>query len=156
MTKRIINASDLRKILLKMKDSPHLEKILNKQGHVAGKWDIEHLIEQLVQLVLVFKQNAVVVCHFDGDKPTSLFAGLISEDWACAKLGLTEIVWVSVEPSLFGGFRVLQEVEKIIVHQKVDFFSMNYMCNGGDPRIQSFLMNNGFRLDTLSFVKNYK
>jgi len=34
--------------------------------------------------------------------------------------------------------------------------SMNYMCNGGDPRIQQFLMNNGFRLDTLSFVKNYK
>lgn len=156
MTKRIISASDLRKILLKMKDSQHLEKILNKQSHVAGKWDIDHLIEQLVQLVLVFKQNAVVVCYFKDGEPTSIFAGLISEDWACGKLGLTEIVWVSVEPSMFGGFRILQEVEKIITHQKIDFLSMNYMCNGGDPRIQQFFMNNGFRLDTLSFVKNYK
>ena len=156
MIKRIISTSSLRPILQKMKDSQGLKKILEKQGHVAGHWNINHLSDQLVQLLLVFKNDAVIVCYFEEEEPISLFAGIISKDWACGKTGLSEIVWVSIKPTMFGGFKVLQEVEKIIVEKKIDFLSMNYKCNGGDPRLQGFYMANGFRLDTLSFVKNYE
>ena len=139
-----------------MKDSEGLKKIINGQSHIAGPWNLDHLQDQLTQLLLVFKNDAVIVCFFENDEPVSLFAGIISKDWACGKTGLSEIVWISVRPTMFGGLRVLQEVEKIIVENKVDFLSMNYMCNGGDPRLQGFYMANGFRLDTLSFVKNYE
>lgn len=156
MIKRIISTSSLKPILQKMKDSDGLKKIINSQSHVAGSWNIEHLQDQLIQLLLVFKNDAVIVCYFENDEPVSLFAGIVSKDWACGKTGLSEIVWLSIRPTMFGGLRVLQEVEKIIVEKKIDFLSMNYMCNGGDPRLQGFYMANGFRLDTLSFVKNYE
>lgn len=156
MVKRIISTSTLKPILKKMKDSEGLKKIINGQSHIAGPWNLDHLQDQLTQLLLVFKNDAVIVCFFENDEPVSLFAGIISKDWACGKTGLSEIVWISVRPTMFGGLRVLQEVEKIIVENKVDFLSMNYMCNGGDPRLQGFYMANGFRLDTLSFVKNYE
>jgi hypothetical protein len=115
------------------------------------------LRDQLIQLLLVFKQNAVIFINYEKDKqPVSLFAGMITEDWACGKLGLNEIAWITVDKSHLGGVKVLQAVENLIKELNIDFLSCNYMCNGGDPRVQAFYLNNGFRLDTLTFVKNYK
>jgi len=156
MIKRIEKISELKEVLVALKNNKNLGKITEKQKHIAGDWNIDHLIEQMTLLLLTFKSNAVFVCYFKDEKPASFFAGLISEDWSCGKKGLSEIVWLSVESTMFGGVRVLQEVEKIILEKNIDFLSINYMCNGGDPRIQGFYMNNGFRLDTLNFVKNYK
>ena len=157
MTRRITSGSELRKILDEMENGGLVEKLRAKQKHVAGDWDIKHLKDQLIQLVLVFKQNAVVFVHFEnGKKPVSIFAGMITEDWACGKLGLNEILWVTVDKSKLGGVKVLQAVENVIKELNIDFLSCNYICNGGDPRVQAFYINNGFRLDTLTFVKNYK
>jgi len=69
MVKRIISTLALKPILQKMKDSKGLKKILDKQGHVAGRWDLDHLENQLIQLLLVFKNDAVIVCYFDKDQP---------------------------------------------------------------------------------------
>lgn len=156
MVKRITQVKELRSILDKMEQSDFLKKICEKQKHVAGNWDFNHLKEQLSQMLLTFRNGAVIFVFFDKEEPVSIFAGLAIEDWACGKRGLNEIIWVSVKPNLIGGIKVLQEAEKYIVENSIDFFSCSYMCNGGDPRIQSFLMNSGFRLDTLNFVKNYK
>jgi len=157
MTKRITSASELRKILDEMENGGLIEKIRNKQKHVAGDWNPQHLKDQLIQLLLIFKQNAVIFVHFEnGKKPVSIFAGMITEDWSCGKTGLNEIHWLTVDKSKLGGVKVLQAVEKLIKELNIDFLSCNYMCNGGDPRIQAFYINNGFRLDTLTFVKNYK
>jgi hypothetical protein len=81
---------------------------------------------------------------------------MVTEDWACGKLGLNEILWVSIDKTRLGGVKVLQAVESVIKELNIDFLSSNYICNGGDPRVQAFYLNNGFRLDTLTFVKNYK
>lgn len=156
MVKRITTVADLRSVLDEMERSEFLKKICEKQKHVAGDWNFEHLKDQLNQLLLCFRGNAVIFVYFEEEKPVSIFAGLATEDWACNKRGLNEIIWISCQPTLLGGLKVLQAVEKHIVENNIDFLSCSYMCNGGDPRVQSFYMNNGFRLDTLNFVKNYK
>lgn len=156
MVKRITQAKELRAILEKMENGDFLKNICSKQKHVVGDWNLNHLKEQLCQLHLVFNDKAVIFVNFENDVPTSIFAGLVSEDWACGKTGLNEIIWVSSTRSFAGGIKVLQEVEKYIVEKGVDFLSCSYMCNGGDPRVQMFYANNGFRLDTLNFVKSYK
>jgi len=157
MTKRITSATELRQALEIMKKGERLAKVISHQKHIAGDWNLDHLRDQLIQLLLVFKQNAVIFINYEKDKqPVSLFAGMITEDWACGKLGLNEIVWITVDKSQLGGVKVLQAVENLIKKLNIDFLSCNYMCNGGDPRVQGFYLNNGFRLDTLTFVKNYK
>lgn len=156
MIKRITTAKELRSVLDEMEKSDFLKKICEKQKHIAGSWDFEHLKSQLTQMLLTFRNGAVIFVSFENEKPVSIFAGLTIEDWACNKRGLNEIIWVSTSPTLLGGVKVLQAVEKHIVENDIDFLSCAYMCNGGDPRIQAFYMNNGFRLDTLNFVKNYK
>jgi hypothetical protein len=157
MTKRITSATELRQALEIMKKGERLTKVISQQKHIAGDWNLDHLQDQLIQLLLVFKQNAVIFINYEANKqPVSLFAGMITEDWACGKLGLNEIAWVTVDKSQLGGVKVLQAVENLIKELNIDFLSCNYMCNGGDPRVQAFYLNNGFRLDTLTFVKNYK
>ena len=157
MTKRITSATELRQALEIMKKGERLTKVVSQQKHIAGDWNLDHLQDQLIQLLLVFKQNAVIFINYEKNKqPVSLFAGMITEDWACGKLGLNEIAWVTVDKSQLGGVKVLQAVENLIKELNIDFLSCNYMCNGGDPRVQAFYLNNGFRLDTLTFVKNYK
>lgn len=156
MVKRISNITELRSVLSEMEQSPFLKKICDKQKHVAGDWNFNHLKDQLCQMLLSFKTEAVMLVFFEKEKPVSLFAGLICSDWACGKRGLNEVVWVSVYPTLRGGFKVIQAAEKLIAENNIDFFSCSYMCNGGDPRVQQFYLTNGFRLDTLTFVKNYK
>ncbi len=156
MVKRIMDIKELRSILTEMEQGDLLQKVLKKQRHVAGDWNIDHLKDQIYQILLSFKENAVVFVHFENDKPTSIFVGIITQDWACGKMGLNEIIWVSTSKSGIGGFRVIEAVEKHIVAKGIDFLSCHYMSNGGDPRIQMFYMNNGFSLDTLTFVKRYK
>jgi len=156
MIKRIISAVELRKILNEMEESPFLKKVCDKQKHVAGDWNLSHFKDQMAQMLLSFKTEALMLVYFEKEKPVSFFAGLVSTDWACGKRGLNEIAWISVRPTLKGGFKVIEEAEKFVVDNGIDFFSCSYMCNGGDPRVQMFYMNSGFRLDTLTFVKNYK
>ena len=156
MVKRITSVSELRSILDKIDSTDFVKKICEKQKHVSGEWDINHLKSQLCQMILAFGDDALILVYFHKDKPVSIFAGLVSLDWACNKKGLNEIVWISANPTLRGGFKVIEAAEKFVVENGIDFFSCSYMCNGGDPRVQMFYMNSGFRLDTLTFVKNYK
>ena len=156
MVKRILDIKELRSILTEMEQGDLLQKVLKKQRHVAGDWNIDHLKDQIHQILLSFKENAVIFVYFDNGKPVSIFVGIITQDWACGKMGLNEIIWVSTAKSGIGGFKVIEAVEQHIVAKGIDFLSCQYMCNGGDPRIQMFYMNNGFSLDTLTFVKRYK
>jgi hypothetical protein len=157
MTKRITSVVELRRILDEMKKGEKISAITNSQKYVIGDWDIEYIKDQLINLLANFHQNAVIFVYFKNKvKPTSIFAGLISEDWSCKKTGLNEIHWFSVDKSQLGGIKVLQAAENVVKTLNLDFFACSYMCNGGDPRIQAFYINNGFRLDTLTFVKNYK
>ena len=156
MVKRILDIKELRSILTEMEQGDLLQKVLKKQHHVAGDWNIDHLKDQIHQILLSFKENAVIFVYFDNGKPVSIFVGIVTQDWACGKMGLNEIIWVSTTKSGIGGFKVIEAVEQHIVAKGIDFLSCQYMCNGGDPRIQMFYMNNGFSLDTLTFVKRYK
>lgn len=156
MVKRILDIKELRSILTEMEQGDLLQKVLKKQRHVAGDWNIDHLKDQIHQILLSFKENAVIFVYFDNGKPVSIFVGIVTQDWACGKMGLNEIIWVSTTKSRIGGFKVIEAVEQHIVAKGIDFLSCQYMCNGGDPRIQMFYMNNGFNLDTLTFVKRYK
>lgn len=156
MVKRILDIKELRSILTEMEQGDLLQKVLKKQRHVAGDWNIDHLKDQIYQILLSFKENAVIFVYFDESKPVSIFVGIVTQDWACGKMGLNEIIWVSTTKSGIGGFKVIEAVEQHIVAKGIDFLSCHYMCNGGDPRIQMFYMNNGFSLDTLTFVKRYK
>jgi hypothetical protein len=156
MVERISSATKLRSILNEMEKSPFLKKICDKQKHVAGNWDFDHLKSQLCQMILTFKNDAAIFVYFEKNEPVSIFAGLVSADWTCGKRGLNEVIWISVKPTLRGGFKVIQAAENFVAENDIDYFSCSYMCNGGDPRIQVFYLTNGFRLDTLSFVKSYK
>lgn len=156
MVKRITDIKELRSILDEMERGDRLKAILKQQKHVAGDWDINHLKDQLHQILLGFKDNAVIFVYFRDGKPNSIFAGIVTKDWACGKTGLNEIIWVTVNKSRLDGFKIIEAVEQHIMAKGIDFLSCHYMCNGGDPRVQMFYMNNGFRLDTLSFVKRYK
>jgi len=156
MIKRITTASELRTILDTMEDGPRLKKICDQQKHVAGDWDFKHLKSQLISHLMLLRDKMVVFVYFRNDKPNTIFAGYVSEDWGCNKTGLHEIIWVTADKSFLDGIRIIQEVEKFISENALDYLECSYMCNGGDPRVQSFYAMNGFRLDTLSFVKNYK
>lgn len=156
MIKRIEKVAELREILDQMEKSDRLDLVLKTHKHVAGDWDLSHLKSELSHLLLSFRDNAVIYVYFRDGKPNSIFAGLISQDWACGKTGLNEIIWVTSGKSFLDGIIVLQEVEKLVAQRGLDYLSCHWMCNGGDPRVQMFYMNNGFRLDTLTFVKNYK
>jgi hypothetical protein len=157
MVKRITTISELRSLCLQIREnSGAIAKITKHQKHIFGEWDIDHIQDQILSSFLINKENSVIVAYYKDSKPASLFTGLISKDFSCNKLGLFETHWFTIRPSMFGAVRILQEVEKIILEKNIDFLSMTYMCNGGDPRVQGFYMNNGFRLNTLSFVKNYK
>lgn len=156
MVKRILDIKELRSILTEMEQGDLLKKVLSKQRHIAGDWNIDHLKDQIYQILLSFKENAVIFVYFYKNKPVSIFVGIVTQDWACGKMGLNEIVWVSVGKSGIGGFKVIEAVEQHIMAKGIDFLSCHYMSNGGDPRIQMFYMNSGFNLDTLTFVKRYK
>ena len=156
MVKRIVDIKELRSILVVMERGDMLQRVLKKQRHVAGDWNLDHLKDQIYQTLLSFKENAVIFVYFHKDKPVSIFVGIVTQDWACGKMGLNEVIWVSVGKSSVGGFKVIEAVEQHIVAKGIDFLSCQYMSNGGDPRIQMFYMNNGFNLDTLTFVKRYK
>lgn len=157
MVKRINTISELKTLSSQMKEEAQaIGKITKKQKHVLGDWDVDHIHDQIISSFLLQKDKSVIIAYYKDGKPASLFTGLISKDFSCNKLGLYETHWFTVRPTMFGAIRILQEVEKIILEKNIDFLSMTYMCNGGDPRIQGFYMNNGFRLNTLSFVKNYK
>ena len=157
MVKRITTIAELRTLSSQMKEkSEAIAKITKHQGHVLGDWDVDYIHDQIISSFLINKEKCVIVVYYKDNKPASLFTGLISKDLSCNKVGLYETHWFTVVPTMFGAIRILQEVEKIILEKNIDFLSMTYMCNGGDPRIQGFYMNNGFRLNTLSFIKNYK
>jgi hypothetical protein len=156
MIKRITTAAELRPVLDELAKMDRTEMVMKSCKHVAGDWDINHLKAELTQLLVSFRENAVVYVYFRDNKPNSIFAGIISSDWVCNKTGLNEIIWVSCGKSFLDGVLVLKEVEKLVAERGLDFLSCHWMCNGGDPRVQMFYINNGFRLDTLTFVKNYK
>ena len=156
MIKRVTAAAELRLILDEMENGPRLKKICSQQKHVTGEWDFNHLKSRLIQHLLLLKNEMVIFVYYRDSKPNTIFAGYVSEDWACNKTGLHEIIWVTVDKSFLDGVKILQEVEKFIAEKNIDYLECSYMCNGGDPRVQSFYAMNGFRLDTLSFVKNYK
>lgn len=133
-----------------------LKKICSVQKHVSGEWDLNHLKSRLIEMLLTLKDNAVIFVYFRDEKPNSIFAGYVSLDWACNKKILNEVVWVTVGKARFDGIKVLQAAENFILENSIDSMNCSYMCHGGDPRLQLFLTTNGFQLDTLSFVKNYK
>jgi hypothetical protein len=157
MVKRITTISELKTLSSEMKkEADTIAKITKNQKHVFGEWNIDHIHDQVLSSFILNKDKSVIVAYYKDDKPASVFTGLIAKDFSCNKIGLFETHWFTVRPTMFGGTRILQEVEKIILEKNIDFLSMTYMCNGGDPRIQGFYMNNGFRLNTLSFIKSYK
>lgn len=157
MVKRITTISELKTLCAQIKEqSEAIAKITKNQKHIFGDWNIDHIQDQVISSFLLNKDKSIIVAYYKDNKPASVFTGLISKDFSCNKIGLFETHWFTVIPTMFGGIRILQEVEKIILEKNIDFLSMTYMCNGGDPRIQGFYMNNGFRLNTLSFIKNYK
>lgn len=156
MIKRINSVAELHTALSDMESGERLKKICSAQKHVDGDWDLTHLKSSLCEMFATNESLCLAVAYYRDGKANSLFFGLISPSTASGKLGLHEIIWVTSGKSSLDGIKVMQEVEKFIQEKKISYLQASYMCNGGDPRVQLFYLNNGFRLDTLSFVKNYE
>jgi hypothetical protein len=156
MVKRVVKASELKAILDEMSLTERIQNICKIQKHWGAEWDLNYLKDRLVTALLTLKDDAVFFVYFRDGKPNSIFAGFVSSDWVSGRRGVQEIIWVTCGKSYLDGIKVISAVEEFIQQRSLDFLNCSYISHGGDPRVQMFYMNNGFNVDTLNFVKNYK
>lgn len=155
MVKRIQTMSELRSVLTHLSESQKIDEIFAKIKHVSGEWNKPHIINNLYAMLAARPKDCAFFASYTLNKPTAVFLGFVSQDFATGKRGVNEVLWFSVGQNPIGGVQVFRAIEEFIQQEKLDFLACTHMSNGGTMGLPMFYARHGFSLDSLSFVKNY-